>query len=89
MEEQRYGAYRGFEMSSTVDGEHTGGFRVVARRVQLTVQGTFVDIPIDDVAAGRFMDLDSAFVASFASIQVMIDRHIEGLDAQNPVPAKR
>lgn len=82
MEEQRKGVYRGFEMSSTVHGDPAAGFHVIAQRVQLTAPGTSVHVPIDDIAAARFVDIDSALVASFACIQAAIDRHIQGLEAR-------
>ncbi|MGO4151371.1 hypothetical protein [Cupriavidus sp. YAF13] len=82
MEEQRKGEYRGFEIYATAGWDPTAGFHVIAQRVQLTVQGALVYVPLNAVTSRRFVDLDSAFIASFTCIQEAIDKHIEGMGAR-------
>ncbi|MFP3185547.1 MAG: hypothetical protein RXR52_35350 [Paraburkholderia sp.] len=77
MVDERNHIYRGFEMTSGVDGK-PDGFYVGLQWMRLTTQGSRMNVPIDGVAAGRFADLEGAFNASFQRIRQAIDRHIDG-----------
>jgi len=78
MADERKTQYRGFEMTSGVDGKADGGFYVAVQWMRLMTQGALMNVPVDGIAAGRFDDLDSAFAASRQRIQQAIDRHIDG-----------
>lgn len=78
MADERKTQYRGFEMTSGVDGKADGGYYVAVQWMRLMTQGTIMTVPIDGIAAGRFANLDSAFAASLQRIQQAVDRHIDG-----------
>ncbi|KJK22568.1 hypothetical protein UB46_20785 [Burkholderiaceae bacterium 16] len=78
MAANRHSEYRGFEMTSAVEGGHVGGFYVVVQWMRRATPGPLTIVPIDGVAAGRFADLHDALEASFRRIKQAIDGYIDG-----------